>query len=470
MESVITDEQPVVAAAQETDGLRRQLFYLAIPVLCEQLLTFCVGFFDVFLSGRLGKTETAAIGLSAYVSWLASMMFSLIGIGTSAIVAREWGAGQFENARRVLGRSLAMTPFIGVLIFLLLQLMAAGFPRLLKMEGEQLRIAVEYLRFDAFGQFFAGWTLIAAAGLRGTGDMLTPLRVLLLTNVVNVIVSSACTFGIIWGEPAWVIVPSLGVKGIVFGTVISNICGAAAITGILFSRSSRLQLFRADLELHRETIWRVLRIGGPAALGGLCTFVGHFSFLMVIARLSPSGFDGAAFAAHVVGVRIEALSYLPVEAFGIAAATLVGQSLGAGQLTRAKQAGHEAVRQCIGYAGLMTVVFFVFAQQIFAVMHADAAVAVAGVPAFRLMAMYQIPNAILIVYVNALRGAGDTKFPLYCALLGNVLVRVSIGYLFGVYWQMGLLGAWIGMGADNLLRSFLITWRYVAGRWTRTRV
>lgn len=467
---MISDDQPVAVTTPQVDGLRRELFTLAIPVLCEQLLTFGIGFFDVFLSGRLGKAETAAIGLSAYISWLASMMFSLIGIGTSAILAREWGAGRYEDARRILGRSLVMTPVIGLAIFVLLQILAAGFPRLLKMEGEQLRIAVEYLRFDAFGQLFAGWILIAAAGLRGAGDMVTPLRVLLLTNVVNVIVSSVCTFGLKIGQDSWELVPSLGVRGIIIGTVVSNICGAAVITRILFNGSSRLHLSRTDFEFHRETIWRVLRIGGPAALGGLCTFVGHFAFLMVIARLSPSGFDGATFAAHVVGIRIEALSYLPVEAFGIAAATLVGQSLGAGQWERAKQAGHEAVRQCIGYAALMSVVFFVYARQIFGMMHSDPAVAAAGVPAFRLIALYQVPNAVLIVYVNALRGAGDTRFPLYCALLGNVLVRVSIGYLCGVYWQMGLLGAWIGMGADNLLRSCLISWRYVAGRWTRTRV
>ena len=118
----------------------------------------------------------------------------------------------------------------------------------------------------------------------------------------------------------------------------------------------------------------------------------------------------------------------------------------------------------------MMVLFFSFAPQIYATMHSDPAVAAAGVPAFRLMAGYQIPNAILIVYVYALRGAGDTRFPLFCALLGNVVVRVSVGYLCGVYWQMGLLGAWIGMGADNILRSGLISWRYLAGRWIHTKV
>ena len=103
------------------------------------------------------------------------------------------------------------------------------------------------------------------------------------------------------------------------------------------------------------------------------------------------------------------LSYLPVEAFGIAAATLVGQALGAHHYERAKQVGHEALRQCLWYAALMTALFFIFAPEIYARMHSDPEVAKAGVPAFRLMACYQIPNAIVIVYVCALRGAGAAK-------------------------------------------------------------
>lgn len=443
---------------------------MALPVLCEQMLTFGIGFVDVYLSGKLGKAETSAIGLAAYISWLASMLFSLIGTGTSAIVAREWGAGRHDDARRVAGRSLTIVPFVGLGVFCLLQILATGFPRLLQMEGDQLRIAVQFLRVDACGQFFAGWTLIAAASLRGAGDMVSPLRVLLITNLVNLVVSIACTWGVLLPGTSVILIPRLGVMGIVIGTSTAHFCGATIMTVLLFSKSTRLHLTPADFGLHRETIWRILRIGGPAALGGLCTFAGHFLFLMVISRLSPEGFDGATFAAHFVGVRIESLSYLPVEAFGIAAASLVGQTLGAGQLERAKHVGHEAVRQCIWFAGLMTVLFFVLAPQIYAVMHSDPEVGSVGVPAFRLMAGYQIPNAILIVYSYALRGAGDTRFPLVCSLLGNVVVRCSVGYFCGVTLQMGLLGAWIGMGADNVMRSILISWRYHAGRWVHIQV
>lgn len=445
------------------DHLRRDLFRLALPVLAEQLLAFCVGFYDVYLAGLLGKEETSAIGLSAYVSWLAYLLFNLVGAGTTAIVARSWGAGHFEDARRFAARSLTITLVFAVGIFTLLQLAATLFPLLLQMDGVQRKIAVEYLRLDACGQFFAGWTIIGAAALRGSGDMRTPLFVLAITNIVNVIVSTACVWG--WGP-----FPEMGVTGIVSGTVTAQACGAIVMTAMLFSGISRIHVRLSEFRFHRETIQRILRIGGPAALGGIATFSGHFLFLMVISRLSPAGFDGATFAAHVVGVRVESLSYLPVEAFGIAAATLVGQSLGAGLIDRARRVAHEAVRECIIYAGLMTILFFVFAPTIYSQMQSSPEVAQVGVPAFRLMSLYQIPNAILIVYLYALRGAGDTRFPMLCSLLGNLLVRVSVGYVCGVVLQGGLFGAWIGMGADNILRAVMAVWRYRAGHWVKIKV
>ena len=118
----------------------------------------------------------------------------------------------------------------------------------------------------------------------------------------------------------------------------------------------------------------------------------------------------------------------------------------------------------------MTLGFLVFAPQIYALMHRSPEVAASGIPAFRLMALYQVPNTILIIYSCCLIGAGDTLFPLYCSLIGNVIVRVGLGYLCGVHWNGGLTGAWIGMGADNILRSILIAQRYRSGQWVYTKI
>ncbi|MCX7394300.1 MAG: MATE family efflux transporter [Planctomycetales bacterium] len=444
-------------------NLRHELFRLVLPVLAEQFLIFGIGFFDTLLSGQLGTQETSAIGLAAYVSWLGSTIFCLVSTGASAIVARHWGAGEFAEARRITARSLTLSLFVGMLVFVLLRELSNPFAMLMKMEGEQHRIAVEYLRFDAWSQCFAAFTQIAAASLRGAGDMRTPLCVLGMTNCVNIVVSSVCTWG--WGP-----FPEMGVTGIVIGTVFAQACGAVLMAYLLFSGRGRIHVRFCDFGFDTTTARRIMRVGGPAALAGITKVSGHFAFLMVISRLSSRGFDGATFAAHFVGIRIEALSYLPAEAFGIAAAALVGQSLGAGQTNRALEVGREAVRQCIVYAALMTLGFLVFAPQIYALMHRSPEVAASGIPAFRLMALYQVPNTILIIYSCCLIGAGDTLFPLYCSLIGNVIVRVGLGYLCGVHWNGGLTGAWIGMGADNILRSILIAQRYRSGQWVYTKI
>jgi MATE family multidrug resistance protein len=443
--------------------LPRALVVLGLPVLAEQLLAFCVGFFDVYLSGRLSSEATAAIGVAAYVSWLASMISGLVGTGAAAIVARTCGGGDIDEARRITARALMLAGLMGVFILGGLQFGAPFFASLLGMRGETRQITIEYLRFDAFGQTFACGTLIAASALRGAGDMRTPLVVLGFTNVVNMLISTGCVYG--WGP-----LPELGVTGIVTGTLIAQASGFALMLVMLRHPSCRLQIRFADVRWHADTVRRILRIGGPAALDGSITFAGHFLFLMVIARLSPEGFDGAVFAAHVVGVRVESLSYLPAVAWGAASASLAGRLLGAHQPELARKVGQIALRQFLWYAITVTFVFFFGAPWIYTAMHSDPAVAAVGVPAFRWLAWYQVPNAILIIYVSTLRGAGDTRFPLVCAIVSILGIRVPVAYLGGIVAQQGLIGAWWGMGLDNLVRAILVIWRLHGDRWLRVKV
>jgi len=200
----------------------------------------------------------------------------------------------------------------------------------------------------------------------------------------------------------------------------------------------------------------------------LITVSGHLLFLRVISLTKQ--FQPGALAAHMVGVRVEALSYLPATAWGIAAASLVGQSLGAQRPELAVRIGHAAAKQSLIYSALMGVFYYFYAADIFRFMHTDADVLAAGVPALRLLAAYQIPNAALIVYVLCLRGAGDTRFPLWFAIAGVICVRVPVAYYFGVVREGGLIGAWIGMGADLCLRATLMSWRFSSARWTKIKV
>jgi len=219
-----------------------------------------------------------------------------------------------------------------------------------------------------------------------------------------------------------------------------------------------------------EAMRRILRIGGPAAADGLLLWGGHFLFLKVIASLDSAGTGSPVFAAHIVGVQVEALNYLPASAFGIAAATLIGQCLGADQPDRATRGGHTAAFQACLVAGVAALAFFFGSAAIYGFMHEDPAVSAAGVPAMRLLALFEIPLTITIVYSIAIRGAGDTLPPLIANVLGVYGVRLTVGYWLAIEQGYGLTGAWAGMGVDVVLRGFGLWMYFRLGRWKKKRV
>ena len=451
--------------------LRQTVLVLAWPVLCEQVLGFLVGLYDTWLSGRIegiSEVATGAVGLAAYVGWLASMLFGLVATGTTALVARHRGAGESAEANRIMNRSLALAGVAGGAVYALIYLAAPLMARLLEMTGEEGRIVVHYLRVDGVGHVATGVTLAAAAALRGSGNMRTPMKVLGLVGILNVIVSTVLVFG--WGQGGVLGIEPWGIDGIVAGTLVARFAGGLLIVLVLARGVSGLKIEVRQLRVVGKSARRILRIGGPAAIDGAITWGGQFLFLMIIARLDDAGRGSAVFAAHIVGVRLEGITYLPAVAWGAAAATLIGQSLGAGRPDRAMAAGHETAKQCGLLSLVIGVIFLVAAPWLFGLMHTSGAVVEEGTVPFRVNAMFQLPLALSIIYTSALRGAGDTKFPLVAHVVGIYVVRLPVAWWAGVVLGGGLLGAWIAMSADVVVRSVLLVWRYRRGGWLRTEV
>lgn len=446
-----------------TGPMRSSIFLLALPVLCEQLLTYCVDLTDLWLSGRFSKEATSAIVVAGYIGWLASLIFSLVGTGTTAMVSRAWGAKDFPLANRVMNRSLTLASCVGALYCGLIFVLAPFVARSLNLNEEASAIAVHYVRVDGVGNIFTSVSLVGAAALRGAGDMRSPMLVFGLVNLLNVAVSLALTFGV---GP----IPAMGVRGIVYGTLVARCTGGILMLFVLHRGLNGMQIALRQWRLRGQTVRRILRVGGPAAFDGLVTWVGHFLFLMIISRLADGERGEAIFAAHGIGVMVEAITYLPAVAWGLAAGTMVGQSLGAEDKDRALQAGNEATLQCGILGGVIALVFFFGAGGIFTFMHEDPMVREVGIPALRFLAFFEVPLVIMIVYVFTLRGAGDTRYPLLFSILGVIFVRVPLAYYCGIVLNGGLIGAWIGMCVDISLRAILVTVRYRRGRWLTTRV
>lgn len=331
--------------------VRPAVFRLALPVLAEQFLSYLVGLVDTYLSGRLegiATVATNAVGLAGYVSWLGTLLFGLVGIGTTAVIARAWGAGRRAQANRVTNQALTLGAATGILFLVLILPAAPAFAAMLGMTGVAADIAVRFLRIDAAGLVFTSVTLAGSAALRGAGDMRTPMLVLGLVNLVNMALSAPLAFGVGPWPALGLADPLLeprGVDGVVFGTVAARAIGCLAMLFALSRGVGGLKLRRLQLRPKTRVARRILAVGLPAAGDGLVMWTGHFLFLMVISNVAAGRAGEVAFAAHVVGIRVEAVTYLPAVAWGAAAATLVGQSLGAGRPDRARAVGHAAVRR-----------------------------------------------------------------------------------------------------------------------------
>ena len=446
------------APAVTTGPLRSTLIWLALPVLAESILNSLVGLVDTWLAGRISAVATSAVGLASYVGWLASMLAMMVGTGTTALVARFVGSGRVSRANWYMNQSISLSVFVGIASFLILVTAAPTLARYSNMTGQAYDIAVHYLRIDAVGNMFLCVLMAGCAALRGAGNMRAPMFLYALLNAVNIVASIYYTFGL-----------DFGVRGIVYGTVTAQIVGAAALLGMLIRGHAGLTLRRHEMRLVWAHASRILRIGVPAAADGTIMWANHFVFIAIVTRVMPGILGQASFAAHVIAVRVEAFTYLPATAWAAAAATMIGQALGAGNPKRALRAGHEAVFQC----GLLSVVtaglFYVFAESVYEQMTIDPLVRAAGVEPFRVLALMQPLLAAAIVYIWGMRGAGDTRFPMLISIMG-VPIRLTLGYYFGIVLQWGLLGAWMGMFGDMTWRAYAATRRFLGGKWLTTKV
>ncbi|MCO6457582.1 MAG: MATE family efflux transporter [Pirellulaceae bacterium] len=447
---------------------------LAWPVLLEQILITLVGLADLWLTGNfLEQPHLAAIGFMSYVLWLIPSTFGAVAIGATALTARFVGAGQRDDASRVANQALLIGVAFAAVVTLAVGCGGGLFVGALRLPADAAPLAERYLWLltPVIGAMMAEQVGIAC--LRGAGDTLSGFVAMALVNVVNIAVGACLVMGL---GPF----PKLGWDGLAIGTACGYLVGAAVILGLLVRGRAGLRLRWSLLRPDRELIGRLLRIGVPGGTDMLLVVCCHLWFVSIINSLGT-----LAAAAHGLGVRIESLAYLPGSAFHVAAATLTGQYLGAGDYRRAVQGVRMA---CLVGGGVMVsagLLFFFCGEALTSVFlgSSNRATAELTVPLLKVVAVSMPSLALSIILTGALRGAGDTRWPLVFTLVGFLGVRIPAAYLLAwdevpLSWLgltlpglgLGVMGAWYAMVADVVLRSLLVLWRFTHGGWSRLRV
>ena len=439
--------------------LSRTVLRLAWPVVLQEAAWTTLSMIIMVFIGHLGAEAIAAVGLSEQVIFLPMTAFMGISIGATAIVARHTGAKEPEHANRTLRQVMLMTFILGIVFALILWFFAEQLLGIFQASPEVIAIGRDYIRASAPGIFFFIIVIGGESVFRGAGDTRTPMIVIIVMEVIGTVLAYALINGF-WA------VPALGVLGAGIARAVASFVGGMVMLVILMRGKGILKYdLRSALIFDWTEVKRILRVGLPAFANSL-QMRGAFTIYTII--LSSLG--TTVYAAHALAMRVEEFAFMPSFGFGIAATTLVGQSLGAKKPDLAKKSGYLIQRYCVITMVTLGLIIFIFSRQLIGIFVQDPEVIRIGSMGLRIWAFAMPGMATNNSLSGGLRGAGDTRWVLLLTTVGMWLMRVGGGALLVLVLNLGAPGAWIGAVLDYNVRALLMWWRFAGGKWQTIEV
>lgn len=447
--------------------ITRRLTALAWPIIGVNLLNVMALAIDTAMIGRLDGADAllAALGFATQVVFLLMVVMMGLTIGTVALVARAHGAGDPGRVNHVLLQSTMLTVLVSVLVAGAGNLLAPQILRLLGASDDALAGGLAYLRPMLGGTVFFYLTILYGAVMRGVGNTRVPFLVSLLSTGINV----ALNVLLIYGKLGF---PALGIQGAAIATVISQLA-SALLLGLLLRRGSiqglvlPLRVARIDRALARE----LARIGTPAAMDML---VLNASFLSIVGMLGR--IDELAVAAHGIGLRIQALAFVPGLAVSQATGALVGHALGAGSVEQARQVVRASIALCTGIMTVLGLVFLFFAEPVVSVFDVPAGTPLSeySVMWIQLLGVCMPLAGWYTAVVGLLQGAGATgtslRINLHSTLFFQIPASFVLGFGPGLSFALGAFGVWLAFPLSLVLKAVLAHRAYRRGDWARVGV
>ncbi len=428
-------------------SIRYALSVLAIPTLFAQIAQTVGWLGEAYFVQRLGEAATAAVGAVGQVGWVLMVLTMLVSTGATTLTAQRWGANDPDGVRQVVTATLQQGFLVGFLA-MSLWFVQDWIWQWLGIAPAVQRFAETYFSLTLLSFPLMSLTFSLMALYRGAGDMITPL-VATLGSVCGHLLLCA------------LLVPRQGMVGAALALALSRVIGLAWLL-LWFTHSSlRVALPRWN-QWEPSVHARLLALGIPAGLQSLFWSLASTLYFAILAHTKEST---AAIAALTVGLRVEAVAFMPGIAFAMATQTLVGQNLGAGKPQRARQGAWQATGWCCLIMGLMGLVFLVAADWLAAQFTNDPLT-------HRYIATYLRINALAEPFLGAamtlggaLRGAGDTISPAIIGVTTQWLVRLPATYLLCHQWGYDAVAAWWAMSLSTILSGVLTAWVFLRRRW-----
>ncbi|MBL6815404.1 MAG: MATE family efflux transporter [Pseudomonadales bacterium] len=432
---------------------RPSIWQLALPSILGNLSYTIVGMVQTKFVGELGPQALAAVGAGQRVMFAMLAILMAVSAGTTALVARAWGAGDYEEASRVTMASLVLAGSMAAVVAVLGFLFAGSMAGVFGLDEETLAMATRNIRWLSFFNIAFAGMLILSAALRASGDAWSPLWISAGINVLNLPLLYAFIFGR-WG------MPEMGVAGAAVAAGIAFSLGTLVLLTLWVRQKFRVRHVTGGW-WRRQRLKQLLNIGYPAALEQGVFQLGFFIFLILIGN----NYGTEAFAAYNIGVNILAICMTVGFGFSIAGSTLVGQHLGAKDFAGAVRSGWRAMFLAIVSMGLIGLAVMVFAEALATYFIGDGELTIAYTVQFIYVLGAMMPLlAVEFAIGGALRGAGDTRFPLIATILGLLVMRCGLAAV-AAYFGLPVIWVFAALIGDYVLKGAMLIWRFRQGRW-----
>jgi len=438
--------------------INRALGLLAIPMMLEMAMEAVFAVVDIAFVSRLGTNAIAAVGLTeALITVLYAIAIGL-GMGVTAMISRRIGARDPVAAAYVMGQAI----WVGVAVAIIIGILGVTFAAdLLRMMGASEGVVAEGRGFTAMllgGNASILFLFLLNAGFRGAGDAPVALRSLTLANGLNIALDPCLIFGL---GPF----PELGVTGAAVATTIGRSIGVAYLFWYLFGGKGRLQFQLRNLAIAPDLIVRMIRI----SIGGIGQFLIATSSWIAIIRVVAL-YGSAPIAAYTIAIRLIEFVFLPAWGLGNAAATLVGQNLGAARPDRAEKSVWIASRYNVIFMTVLGVIFVVFAPQIVSLFSADEEIRNYGVSCLRILGLGYPIYAVGMIVVQALNGAGDTRTPSILNFIVFWLIQIPLAYWLATAVGFGPNGVFMSIVFSESVLTILAVLVFRRGKWRTLQV
>lgn len=434
----------------------KYILKIALPAIAGLSTQMIVSLVDTALVGRLPETEyvLAAMGIGVLATWAVVSLFSSLATGTHVLIARRFGEKNYEECGKVLNTSIFLALFIGVFISLLVVFFSRDIANFFAVDDRVAFYAGEFLHYRFMGIPFFLVTVSYRGFFFGIGKTKIFMFSGILVNFLNIIFNIILIYGGFG-------IKGMGLAGAGLGSTLATICDATFyfIISLLPEYRRKFHYFR-NLKFVKEIAQSIIKISLPVSLQNIFILIGFLSFISITGLIGTI----QQAASNVVFSSL-LISLLPCFGFGIAVQTLVGNSIGSGNLKLAKHYGFETSKLATIYTIVVGLFFAIAPRVILSLTTNDQNVIETAVPALRIAAFGQIFYGIGVVLANGLQASGSTLYVMIAEVVVNWFVFVPIAYFLGVYLHFGILGAWAALPFYVLIYALVIYLKFRFGNW-----